>query len=430
MYITSVKNKNKKTREKLFKFHKFVADIFLWVPRNLSYWYYELRAQRLGIDCRVMDTNEFISKKIENDKFINARSYWLMFWEYLCAFISFGFLSWIIIYIAIKGLGVVGSTDSTLFQYTKNTTGQAFLNTIIIVLVSLAIGIPIALLTTIYLLEYCKQKWINKFAFFCVDSFSSSPSIIFGMFGLSIFIQTFGWTSSGTVGRSLIAGALTIVIVVLPTLIRMFEQAFRQVPQQTRESGLAMGMSRWKVAIKIIIPGAYKSMVSSVVLVTGKIMSETAPLYLTAGLSGSSYVSLLNPGQTLTTRIYAQTISSNSLNDFDSSFESALASLLLMLLLIYLGYILIPNWKVISEDCKNAFISQKKMFSHEIAIDKHIIDHQIVKKTLYISYTQMKENNLDKKIDKKVILNNKIYKIKYLQDERIQKMMFIKNIYV
>ncbi len=429
-YLVSKKNKNTKCLSKISRFEKQVAAIVLWIPHTISHWFYEVKNKVLGIDNLQNEVHDFIEKKIANDKFLNLRSYWWLFWEWFCAIISFGFISWIVFYVACKGLMVISSDQSTFFMYTKNTTGQAFLNTIIVVLMSLLFAIPIALLTTIYLVEYSNNEKLKRIAFFIVDSFTSAPSIIFGMFGLVVFVQTFGWTSAQYVGRSLIAGSLTLSIVILPTLIRMFEQAFSQVPQATRESGLALGLSKWRVITKIVIPAAWKSMVSSLILVTGKIMSETAPLFLTAGLSGSDHFSLLNPGQTLTTRIYAQTVSSNNLNDVNNSFESAFASLLLMLILIYIGYVIVPNWKNIKTHCYETYISYKRMYSHQIILDEMVIRKQIINKVLYISYSQMKAYDLDKKIDKKVILNNKIYKIKYLQDERIQKMMKTHSIFI
>lgn len=434
MFLSS--NKNKNMNNKLFRFWKkietIISNFILWVPRNIEMIFTVKKFKKLGINWIDMDVNKFISKRIANDKFINIRNYWLFGIECLCALISFGFLTWIILDIAIKGFNVIftDQQNSSIFQYSKNTTGQAFLNTVIIVISSLIISIPISLLTTIYLIEYCKNNKFKKGVFFFVDAIASSPSIIFGMFGLNIFIRTFGWTSAGVIGRSLIAGALTISIVVLPTLIRMFERAFSQVPNNIRESGLAMGISKWVVITKIVIPNAMKILISSIVLVAGKIMSETAPLYLTAGLSSASKISLLNPGQTLTTRIYAQTVTSNNLSELNACYESALASLMIMLILIYIGYVLIPNWKLIKQNILNYFLLYKNIHTRYKYIDKKIIKYQTVKNIIYISYSQMKELDLNFKVDKKIMINNNIYHIKYLQDERLQKMILKKSIFV
>lgn len=431
MFLTSKKNRCNKSFIVWRKIENKISNIVMWIPKNLMYFYFSTKNKMLGIDCTIISTNEFVAKKIEKDKTIKFRDYWLLSLEILCTIISFGFLAWIIIDIAINGFNVIFSNpESSIFEYSKNTTGQAFINTVLIIIFSLSVAIPIGLFSSIYLVEYCKNEKFKKTVFFFIDSISSSPSIIFGMFGLTMFIRTFGLTGAGTIGRSLIAGALTISIVVLPSLIRMFERSLSQVSNTLRESGIAMGLNKWTVTMKIVLPVAYKSMVSSTVLTTGRIMSETAPLYLTAGLSSASHTSLLNPGQTLTTRIYSQTINSNNLNQLNASYESAFLSLILILLLIYLGYVIIPNWKNIKQNFYNYLIMYKKIYNRVEYIDKEIICKQKVGKILYISYSQMKEYNLNKKVDKKIIINNKIYNIKYLQDERINKMIASKSIYI
>lgn len=129
-------------------------------------------------------------------------------------------------------------------MFSANTTGLAIVNTILIIFVALIISVPIALLIAIYLNEYARRTKVKNTILFFVDCLGSSPSIIFGMFGLTLFIELFGWTLGGTLGKSLIAGALTISIVIAPMLIRTMQQALASVPMSTRESAYSLGCTK------------------------------------------------------------------------------------------------------------------------------------------------------------------------------------------
>lgn len=169
-----------------------------------------------------------------------------------------------------------------------------------------------------------------------------TPSILFGMFGLLLFIQVLGLTSSGSLGNSLIAGCLTLVIVILPVFIRLLENALKTVPKEIRTNSFALGNSKLQTIFKLVLPMALGAIVTSIVTVIGRILSETAPLYLTAGLSSSVVTSLDRPGTTLTTQIYAQLFSSTA-NSKDIQYQAALLTITFVLSLIIIGYFIIPR---------------------------------------------------------------------------------------
>jgi len=136
------------------------------------------------------------------------------------------------------------SSTSTIFQFGKDTTGQAIINTLLIIIIAIGIGLPLSLMIAIYLNEFAKNSKGKKAIIFFIDSLGATPSILFGMFGLIFFIQTLGMSAGGTAGKSLIAGSLTILIVILPTFIRTIQQALQSVPQDLRTNSYALGAGK------------------------------------------------------------------------------------------------------------------------------------------------------------------------------------------
>jgi phosphate transport system permease protein len=153
-------------------------------------------------------------------------------------------LIWIVGDILVFGITSLTQSYSSIFSFTKDTTGQAFVNTLLIIIVAIGVGLPISLFIAIYLNEFAKDGKVKKTLLFFIDSLGATPSIIFGMFGLVFFIQTLGLSNNGSQGKSLIAGALTILIVILPTFIRTIQQALASVPKELRTNSYALGAGK------------------------------------------------------------------------------------------------------------------------------------------------------------------------------------------
>ncbi|EGZ31107.1 phosphate ABC transporter permease PstA [Malacoplasma iowae] len=360
LFITKSKNNKKHKFKWIDTSINFLVNSFMLIPNAIAnafdYVFFSYRRK-----TKLQTPEEIIlytRKRTESYKLANVYTWYKLMWEIISVSICFAFLAWLILDIISNGLYAWGLPSSTVFQYSKNTTGQAFLNTLLIIIVSIFISLPFALLTAIYLTEYSKNKMFKTSVNFFLDSLGSTPSILFGMFGLIFFIETLGMTSGGSRGYSLIAGALTIVLVIIPSFTRSIQQILVQIPNEIRTNALALGTSKLQLITKIILPSAITGIVSTTILSIGRVLSETAPLYLTAGLTSSSAISLDRSGQTLTTRIYAQLFNIDLVNSTNIMYEVALVTLLLVLGLIFIGYYIVPNYKKIIKylDDKTTFL--------------------------------------------------------------------------
>lgn len=411
-------------------FYKKINWFFSIIPNQISIFFQKIFLKKRYLDSLKYTNNpsEYISKKINKNKTHYFYSYYKIFWESLSIAIVLGFITWIILDILFKGFAATNSEYSTIFMYGKNTTGQATINTLLVIFISILITFPVSLLIAIFLNEYIKNKKIQKRILFFIDSLGSTPSIIYGMFGLVFFIEVLGISISGTSGKSLLAGILTVGMVILPNFIRNIQQNFHNIPNIIRENGVALGITKSQVIFKLVLPIAIKSIISSIVLSIGRILSETAPLYLTAGLSSSSRIALLNPGQTLTTRIYSQLYSSNSVESNNVMYESALSTIFLILILTIIGHLLIPYYKELKDDFLfrwNIYKQIKKQTSFKI-LKKY--KTQIIDNILYLSNEQAIYLNLNKEQNKYIISRFKKIKIKYLSNEEFLKLKEGQNV--
>ena len=397
MIATSNKQSHKFKRWK--KVNDTIGEWILIIPNQISYFVSKVFYKQninLSTENYKNQMSDYMQEYTIKNKSSNCYSYYKLFWEYLDSFIVFGMIGWIIFDIIIKGLYACTLPTSTIFMYSKDTTGQAVINTLLLILVVIVISLPISLCIAIWLNEYSKNKTTKKVILFFMDSIGSTPSIIFGMFGLVLFIEIMHISLGGAIGNSLLAGALTMVIVILPTFSRMNQQALQSVPNEIRENSYALGNSKWYTIKTLVLPQAYKGILSSLILSIGRILAETAPLYLTAGLSSASSIALMNPSQTLTTRIYAQLNGSSSFKSTNIMYESALIALLLILVVIVIGYLLIPNWNNIKQNLKQRWEIQKALWRQNKAndnIEKYC--SQIQKNTLYLSVNQAKNLNVE-----------------------------------
>lgn len=441
--IVFITRENKKSYKTLTIFKNALSNIVFWVPNTIKSfvtdWF--IKTELNPNHNEVASINTYLHERVKKHKLANVKTYYWFFTEILSSFITIGFLLWICLDIICNGAYIVfrdqninsGSLEytSTAFQYGIDTTGQALVNTIIIIFVSLLISVPFSLMIAIYLNEYSRNKKMKKTILFFIDCLGSSPSIIFGMFGLAVFIEILGLSINGRMGRSLLAGSLTISIVILPALIRTIQQALEAVPNSVRESAYSLGCTKWETIWKVVIKHAYAAMMSSVVLAIGRIMAETAPLYLTSGLTSVSGIGLMIPGQTLTTRIYAQLAGDRPLAEsLAIQYECAFIALIIVIFLIWIGCYVITNSKQIKLNLHNYWFSFVNIFIYRD--NKKIIKFkkQIIKRTLYLTKEQALNSKIDYHCFKFIIFDKKIYRVKFVKKDnliKLQDKVFVKQ---
>ncbi|ATI73876.1 phosphate ABC transporter permease PstA [Mesoplasma florum] len=245
-----------------------------------------------------------VHNRTENKFFKKTYSAVMLFLMWISTAIIISFTFWILGDVIIRGL--MGLSDPIAFIHmdTENRTGggifAALFTTILLVVCTLIFAIPFALAAAIYLNEYARQSSVLTKSFrFAINLLASTPSIVFGIFGLSIFIVLLG------LPFSILAAGLTMTVVVLPMLISNFEDALQQVPHQYREAGSALGLTKIQTLFKIILPNAMEGIITGIILAMAKIIGESAPIYLTLGTDIQMPTQgFLSQGTTLTTGIY------------------------------------------------------------------------------------------------------------------------------
>ena len=223
----------------------------------------------------------------------------------------------IIGYVFIKGSGTLSLKFlTTVTSSLKNTVGIAgnLVNTLYIIILTLLIATPIGVGGAIYLNEYAKPGRLVKLIEFTTETLSGIPSVIFGLFGMVFFGNTLG------LGYSILNGALTLTLMVLPLIVRNTQEALRTVPDSYRSGALGMGATKWYMIRTILLPSAKSGILTGVILAVGRIVGESAALLFTAGSArtlikfggsgvenvGKIFAKALQPGGTLTIELYLQ----------------------------------------------------------------------------------------------------------------------------
>ncbi len=329
----------------LKKISNFIYQVVWFIPNNIGALFTDLTARRQQVKkitaANVEQRATFFKERMQTNHLNKVYTSWKILQEIFCAVLAFGFVLGILLFVFINGSQAIQRSGSTVFSFGVDTTGRALVNTLVIILVAIGITFPIALLIAIWLNEYTKSRIAKNTFSFVIDSLSSMPSIIYGLFGLSFFLRTLQLSAGGANGTSLMAGILTISVVVLPFLIRTCQEALNNVSWDLRVSAYALGVSKREVIWKIVLPGALKGLIIALILTINRIIAETAPFFITAGLASSNLFDLSLPGQTLTTRIYGQLFSTNS-TAVDVMLETALVSIVFLMFLIFLSSYLIP----------------------------------------------------------------------------------------
>ena len=189
-----------------------------------------------------------------------------------------GILFWILGFIIVNGIGVI-SWD---FLFTEPTEGMtsggifpAIVGTICLVIGSMIFAFPLGIMSAIYTNEYAGNGWIVKFIRVMTNNLSSIPSIVFGLFGMALFVNTLGF------GDSILAGSLTLGLLVLPLVIRTTEEALSAVPSSYRTGSLALGATKLQTIRKVVLPAAFPNITTGLILSIGRVSGETAPILFT-----------------------------------------------------------------------------------------------------------------------------------------------------
>lgn len=264
---------------------------------------------------------------------------------YLSAAIAVSVLLMIICYVTVGGIGSVSLEFlTTVTSARKGTVGIAgnIVNTLYIIVITLVIATPIGVGSAIYLNEYAKPGKIVRIIEFTTETLSGIPSIIFGLFG-SVF---FGTTLK--LGYSLLTGALTLSLMILPLITRNTQEALRTVPDSYRSGALGMGATKWHMIRTILLPSAMPGIITGVILAIGRIVGESAALLFTAGSgyllpkAGGWLSKILQPGGTLTIQLYL----SSSKAEYNVAFGIAFVLLVIVLCINFLTKYLAKRFDV------------------------------------------------------------------------------------
>ena len=245
----------------------------------------------------------------------------------LCTAFTAALVLFLLGYVLVKGIpNITWKLLSTKPSYLTERIGilPDILNTVYVVLATLVIVLPLGVGAAIYLTEYAKNKKLVGMIEYAAETLSGIPSIIYGLVGMLLFSNNFG--------TSLIAGALTLVIMNLPTVMRTTQESLKTVPQSYREGAFGLGAGKWCVIRTVVLPGCVDGVVTGCILSVGRILGESAALLFTAGFArvlNGIFEGLTSPGATLTVALY---VYAKEEGEFGVAF--AIAAILMILTLI------------------------------------------------------------------------------------------------
>lgn len=201
------------------------------------------------------------------------------FWVFrLMSLTVVGILLWILGFLVVKGIGVVNwefLTGMPEEGMTKGGIMPAIVGTLCLVAGSMVFAFPVGVMSGIYINEYAPNNWLVKFIRVMTNNLSSIPSIVFGLFGMALFVNTLGF------GDSILAGSLTLGLLVLPVVIRTTEEALRAIDNSYRNASLALGATKLQTIRKVVLPMAFPNIITGLILSVGRVSGETAPILFT-----------------------------------------------------------------------------------------------------------------------------------------------------
>jgi phosphate transport system permease protein len=213
---------------------------------------------------------------IRRKKLSEQAAFWLF---RLMSLAVVGVLFWILGFIIVKGIGVISWEFLTGMPRDGMTAGgilPAIVGTLCLTLGSIVIAFPLGILSGIYISEYTRDNWLVKLIRIMTNNLSGVPSIVFGLFGMALFVNTLGF------GDSIIAGSFTLALLVLPIVIRTTEEALRRIDNSYRLGSLALGATKLQTIRRVLLPMAMPNIITGLILSVGRVSGETAPILFTA----------------------------------------------------------------------------------------------------------------------------------------------------
>ncbi len=264
----------------------------------------------------------------------------------LIAFVIIALLVSLFSYIIVKGFSALSwdfiTTPSSNIRAGGGVRDQLF-NSFYILFITMIFTVPLGLGGGIYMAEYARPGRLTNFIRSCIEVLASIPSIVIGMFGLLVFVNTTGW------GYTIIGGALALTVFNLPVMVRVSEDALRNVPRDLKEASLALGITHWHTIKTVLIPSAFPSILTGAILASGRVFGEAAALLFTAGLSTPrldytvwnpfsdlSPLNVFRPAETLAVHIWAVN-TQGLIPDVEAVSNGAAAVLVISILIFNLG---------------------------------------------------------------------------------------------
>ncbi|MBE6053209.1 MAG: phosphate ABC transporter permease PstA [Clostridium sartagoforme] len=251
--------------------------------------------------------------------------YKVLLW--VSAAVTVGVLVLILGFIFLKGYKLI-NIDFITKNYSASGDGgilPMIVSTLYTVFISIIVATPIGILAAIYMTEYAKQGKLIKIIRFATESLSGIPSIVYGLFGSIFFVVAL------KLGYSLLAGSLTVAIIILPVIIRTTEEALKSVPPSYKEASLGLGATRFQTLYKVIVPSAVPGILVGVILSVGRVVGESAAILLTAGTVAKMPKGIMSSSRTLTVHSYLVTSESGNIE------QAAAVGIVLIVIILVLN---------------------------------------------------------------------------------------------
>lgn len=273
-----------------------------------------------------MSSNEITLKQKAKSYLKTPGSLLVMLLVMLSAIITFTVLIFLIVYILVHGVPYLKPSLFSLHYNSENASLMpALINTVIMTFFSLLIAVPLGIFSAIFPVEYAKRgnRFVNVIRL-TTETLQGIPSIVYGLFGMLFFVTTCHW------GFSILAGAFTLAIMILPLIMRSTEEALKAVPDSYREGSFGLGAGKLRTVFRIVLPSAIPGILAGIILAIGRIVGETAALIYTAGTVAKVPGSLLGSGRTLAVHMY--NLASEGLY-MDQAYATAVILLVLVVLI-------------------------------------------------------------------------------------------------